>query len=63
MSNFIKRKHPRNGEKKKQRAKTKAQASRQPKKAGHKKEMEPLRTQPSTSCMKHINEREGRYTT
>jgi hypothetical protein len=31
MSNFVKGKHPRNGEKKKQRAKTKAQASQQPK--------------------------------
>jgi hypothetical protein len=31
LPNFIKRKHPRNEEKKKQRAKTKVQASKQPK--------------------------------
>jgi hypothetical protein len=29
LPNFIKRKHPRNGEKKKQRARTKVQASKQ----------------------------------
>jgi hypothetical protein len=31
LPNFIKRKHPRKGEKKKQRARTKVQASKQPK--------------------------------
>jgi hypothetical protein len=30
-----------------------------PTKMGHKEEREPLRTKPSTSCMKQINERKG----
>jgi hypothetical protein len=34
LPNFIKRKHPRKGEKKKQRASTKVQASKEPKQGG-----------------------------
>jgi hypothetical protein len=34
LSNFIKRKHPRKGEKKKQGTRTKVQASKQPKRGG-----------------------------
>jgi len=36
VPNFIKRKHPRKGEKKKQGARTKVQASKQPKRGGPK---------------------------
>jgi hypothetical protein len=42
LPNFIKRKHPRKGEKKKQGARTKVQASKHPKEPGHKEVMEPL---------------------
>jgi len=37
LSNFIKRRHPRKGEKKKQEARTKVQANKQPKEVGHQK--------------------------
>jgi hypothetical protein len=51
LPNFIKRKHPRKGEKKKQGARTKDQGPRtrqanSPKEVGHKEEKEPLRTEP-----------------
>jgi hypothetical protein len=55
LPNFIKRKHPKKGEKKKQEARTKVQARKQPNKAGHQMERESLRNESSTSCMKHIN--------
>jgi hypothetical protein len=45
----MKRKHPRKGERKETRDKD------SPKEAGHKEESEPLKTQLSTSHMKHIN--------
>jgi hypothetical protein len=56
LSNFIKRKHRRKGEKKKQGTRTKVQASKQPQRGGatRRKEREPLRTKPSTSCTKHF---------
>jgi hypothetical protein len=55
LPNFIKRRHPRNGEKNKQRARTKVQASKQPKEVGQLEERESVRTKPSTNPMKHIN--------
>jgi hypothetical protein len=57
LPNFMKRKHPRKGEKKKQRARTKVQANKQLKRdACHTKVREPLSIETSTtSCMKHIN--------
>jgi hypothetical protein len=45
---FRKRQHPRKGERKKQGARTKVQASKQPKEAGHKEEREPLIIKTST---------------
>jgi hypothetical protein len=45
LPNFIKRKRPTKGEKKKQRARTKVNS---PKEVGHKEEREPLRMEPST---------------
>jgi hypothetical protein len=57
VPNFIERKHPSKGEKKKQGAKKDQSPGKpnSPKEAGHKEEREPLRTAPSTRCMKHIN--------
>jgi hypothetical protein len=55
LPNFKKRKHPRKQEKKKQRARTKVQASRQPREACHREVREPLSIETSISCMKHIN--------
>jgi len=57
VPNFIKRKHPRKGEKKKQGATTKVQArqANSPKEVAHKEKMEPLHIRSSTSRMKHIN--------
>lgn len=55
LPTFIKRKHPRKGEKKKQREKTKIQASRQPKRDVPHKGKEPLNIKTFTSCMKHVN--------
>jgi len=51
LPNFIKRKHPRKGEKKKQGARTKDQGpgtrqANSPKEVGHKEEKEPLRIEP-----------------
>jgi hypothetical protein len=45
----MKRKHPKNRREKETRGKD------SPKEAGHKEESEPLKTQLSTSHMKHIN--------
>ncbi len=61
LPNFMKRKHTRKGEKKKQRARTKVQANKQLKRdACHTKVREPLSIETSTtSCMKHINQRKG----
>jgi len=60
LPNFMKRKHPRKGEKKKQRARTKVQANKQPKRdACHTKVREPLSIETSTSHMKPITERKG----
>jgi hypothetical protein len=58
LPNSIKRKHPSKGEKKKQRARTKVQAGKPPKRGwvGHTEERKPLSIKtPFTSCMKHIN--------
>jgi hypothetical protein len=56
LPNFIKRKHPRKGEKRKEGARIKVQASKQPKRGGsHTKVMEPLSIETFTSHMKHIN--------
>jgi hypothetical protein len=49
LPNFIERKHPRKGERRKQGARTKVQVSKQPNKGRvSKEEREPLRTEPST---------------
>jgi hypothetical protein len=55
LPNFVKRKHPRKGEKKKQWARTKVQASKQPKRGKPQGGKEPLSTESFTSCLKHIN--------
>jgi hypothetical protein len=61
LLNFIERKHPRKGEKKETKGQgLKSKQANSPTKAGHKEEREPLRTKPSTSHMKQINERKGR---
>jgi hypothetical protein len=53
LPNFIKRKHPRKGEKKGQGPKSRQANS--PKEAADKEERDPLRTEPFTSHMKHMN--------
>jgi len=55
LPNFIKRKHPRKGEKNKQGARTEVLPANSPKEGGHKDEREPLITETSTSCLKYIN--------
>ncbi len=56
LPNFIKRKHPRKEEKKKQSARTSVQSvKRAPKEVSHMEEREPLSTETSTSRVKHIN--------
>jgi hypothetical protein len=56
LPNFIKRKHPRKGEKNKQGARTEVLLrANSPKEGGHKEEREPLITETSTSCLKYIN--------
>jgi len=46
LPNFVKRNHPRKGEKKKQRARTKVQASEQPKRGGsQRRQRKPLSTE------------------
>jgi hypothetical protein len=57
LSNFIKRKHPRKGEKNKTRDKDQSPGKQkaQKRRATRRKEREPLRTKPSTSCMKHFS--------
>jgi hypothetical protein len=52
LPNFTKRKHPRKGEKKKQRSKHQSPGKQNsPKEVGHKEERAPLRTKPSTRNM------------
>jgi len=55
LPNFIKKKHPRKGEERKQGARIEVQASKEPNKGGPQEEREPLRTKPSRSRMKQIN--------
>jgi hypothetical protein len=56
LPNFIKRKHPKKEEKKKQSARTSVQScKRAPKEVSHTEERGPLSTETCTSGMKHIN--------
>jgi hypothetical protein len=59
LPNFIKRKHPRKGEKKKQGQGPKSRQANSPKEAGHKEERELLITETSTSRLKCINFKKG----
>jgi hypothetical protein len=56
LPNFIKRKHPKKDRVKRNKGqRPKSRQASSPNKAGHKEKREPLRRQPSTSRMKHIN--------
>ncbi len=59
LPNFMKRKHPRKGEKKNQGPGPKSRQANSPKEVGHKETREPLRIETSTktsiSRLKHIN--------
>jgi len=56
LPNFIKRKHPKKEREKRNKGpRPKSRPANSPNKAGPKEKREPLRTEPSTSRMKHIN--------
>jgi hypothetical protein len=62
LPNFIKRKHPSKGKKKKQRGKDQSLGKQiaQKRQAIGRGGKEPIKIEPSAIHMKHINEREGR---
>jgi hypothetical protein len=60
LPNFIKRKHPRKGEKRRNNGQgPKSRQANNPKEAGHNEVREPLSAETSTSRLKHINSRKG----
>jgi hypothetical protein len=56
LPNFIKKKAPKKGREKETKGQgPKSSQANNPKEEGHPKEREPLKIEPSTSSMKHIN--------